>query len=85
MTVLPEFPPSLKKVWAPDTPLVVPFHRNESIESYAQRWADWHTEQAAKKRCQERCAAVKEDLMAAAWHPSRVARLTEDEWDELAT
>jgi hypothetical protein len=43
----------------------------------------WREEQAAKKRCEERCSAIKEDLMAATWHPSRVARLTEEEWDKM--
>jgi Leucine-rich repeat (LRR) protein len=84
ITVLPELPPGLRYLKCSGSPLILKRKNGESIQDYNERWREWREEQVAKKRCEERCLALKEDLMAAAWHPSRVARFTEGEWDELA-
>jgi hypothetical protein len=56
----------------------------EMIQAYEQRWKPIREEQkkkreelANKKRTQARCLTVKEELMAAAWHPSRVEKWLE--------
>jgi len=71
ITSLPELPDSLHTLYCSNTPLILPKDENETIKSYKTRWNAWYESQA-RKRAQGRCAAVKEDLMAAVWHPRRV-------------
>jgi hypothetical protein len=56
-----------------NTPLILQFGEGERIQSYTRRWNTWKS----KIRCQERCKQIKEDLVAAVWHPRRVERLIE--------
>jgi hypothetical protein len=39
------------------------------------------THRQSKKRCVERCAKYKEQIMMKAWHPSRVEKLLEMGYD----
>ena len=48
----------------------------ERYVTYMAR-AFYEIREEGKKRTMARCAAIKEDLMAAAWHPSRVNRWNE--------
>jgi Leucine-rich repeat (LRR) protein len=70
ITELPELPPSLKELSCNNTPLILQRKDYESSNAYNLRWRVWRE----KKRNQERCLVVKEELMAAAWHPNRVER-----------
>jgi Leucine-rich repeat (LRR) protein len=73
ITELPELPPSLENLYTINTPLILRRdYEKESIQDYNLRWRVWREVEASKKRSQERCEAVKEDLMATAWHPKRV-------------
>ncbi len=68
---LPKLPQSLKYLDCSDCPnLLIQRNEGESIQDYDARWEEWRE----KKRTQERCLAIKEELMAAAWHPRRVER-----------
>jgi hypothetical protein len=49
-------------------PLEAQFNNSMRPLQYA-----WRKNVKSRKRSQERCAAIKEELMAAAWHPRRVA------------
>jgi hypothetical protein len=39
------------------------------------------TDRQSKRRCNERCAQYKEEIMMKAWHPSRMAMLLEMGYD----
>jgi len=39
------------------------------------------THRESKRRCVDRCAKYKEEIMMKAWHPSRVERLLEMGYD----
>jgi hypothetical protein len=70
LTSLPELPFNLRL--SCDT--IFQLKEGESIQDYNLRWGVWREVEASKKRSQERLEAVKEELMASAWHPSRVER-----------
>ena len=72
--ILPPLPSSLRILNCKDCPLFIKQGRFESIEIYTKRWEPIHEKLESKNRCLERCSAVKEELMAAAWHPRRVER-----------
>jgi Leucine-rich repeat (LRR) protein len=74
--ILPPLPSSLRILNCEHCPLFIKQKRFESIETYTKRWSAL-TEELIKQRCQERCLTVKEELMAAAWHPRRVERWIE--------
>lgn len=47
---------------------------------YAESWDHWWAEQKqVKKRTADRCAVIKEELMAATWHPERFLTWCVDE------
>jgi hypothetical protein len=52
----------------------------ESVNQMVQKVAIFSTRQC-KKRCMERCAKYKEEIMMKAWRPSRVAMLYEMGYD----
>jgi hypothetical protein len=49
----------------------------ESLDSYRARWNAWWDEKEHEERARARSAAVKEELVAAAWAPARVERWLE--------
>ena len=79
---LPPLPSGLVSIWCEGCPnLAVPLYSYERIQDYRDRWTAWREEQS-KKRCQDRNAVVKEDLIATFWHPSRVEKMLEQGgWD----
>lgn len=74
LTVLPELPASLRYLDCTGSPLLLEQQADETIQEYNTRWCQWKEEQASKKRCQERCGVLKEDLIAEAMHPRRIQR-----------
>ncbi len=72
LTSLPELPSSLIALYCNNCDLILKREENESIQDYIQRLRVWVEDIISKKRIQERCEVVKEGLMAAAWHPTRV-------------
>jgi hypothetical protein len=60
----------------PDKPWCWSYLSSNSMEQYGQI-------QEEKKRTQERCKVIKEDLMATAWHPRRVEKWLETGGFEL--
>ncbi len=84
LTNLPSLPTSLQFLSCYNTPLILQRGEDESIQAYEARWAEWRLEIASKERVKERCIMIKEDLMAAAWHPRRVERWLEaGGWDAI--
>lgn len=77
ITVLPELPSNLQAFACHHTPLIIPKRDGEKYAGYNARWNEWREEQASKKRCQERSKAIHEELVAAAWAPSRVEKWIE--------
>lgn len=75
ITTLLDIPSSLRVFWCDNTTLIR--GETESVETYNQRWRAWREEQAAKRRAKERCAIIKEELVAAAWAPKRVEKWLE--------
>lgn len=73
LTTLPELP-DLEALSCDNTRIALQREEEESIRDYILRLRVWIEELAMKKRNQERCFAVKEELMAAAWHPNRIER-----------
>lgn len=71
ITELPPLPPSLRELDCSNCPnLIIQRLKGESIQDYSARWEEYRN----KKRIQERCLSIKEELMAAAWHPRRIER-----------
>ena len=79
IVVLPEYSAGLT-LWCDYCPnLAVQYIAMERKQQYHARWqAEW-----SKRRCQERCSVIKEDLMAECWHPRSVAKLLEQGGWEL--
>jgi hypothetical protein len=48
---------------------------NENIDLYISRIRNSQLEEISRKRIQERARLLKEELVAAVWHPRRVQRL----------
>ncbi len=67
----------LRELQCDNTSLLISRGEEESLESYRARWNAWWDEKESMERLQARCAALKEDLMAAAWAPARVERWLE--------
>lgn len=79
LTELPSLPSSLTWLNCSDCPnLIIQRTEGESIQDYNKRWEEWREEQLSNTRCQSRCLAIKEELIAAAWHPDRV-----EQWLEM--
>jgi hypothetical protein len=78
ITELPELPAGLVELICYNVPLILKRRDNESIADYNLRWREWKKqraeEQASKQRIQERHKLLKEEIVAAAWHPRRVER-----------
>lgn len=80
--VLPLLPTTIRAVSYYETPLIVPW--DWSVAAYNNRSKDVREEWLSKMRAQERCAAIKEELMATAWSPERLAVLLEaGGWDSI--
>jgi hypothetical protein len=67
ITVLPELPAGLQYLWCTDTPLILQRNDGESIADYNLRWDEWRS----KQRIHATTRLLKEDLIAATWHPDR--------------
>jgi hypothetical protein len=82
ITEFPPLPPTLKWLGYKNCPnLLIKPIEGKRIQDYEQRWKPIREEQKmkreeleSKQRCVEHCLTVKEELMAAAWHPRRVER-----------
>ena len=81
ITELPPLPSSLTELDCSDClNLLIQRNEGESIQDYNKRWENMREERKeleSKQRCVERCLTVKEELMAAAWHPNRVEKWIE--------
>jgi Leucine-rich repeat (LRR) protein len=71
---LPELPSSLKMFFCGKTLLEINKLPDESIEAYNLRLREYKE----KNRIQERCKAVKEELIAEVMHPRRIEKMIED-------
>ena len=80
LTSLPDLPSGLKDLYCSNTPHILQPKENESIQDYNLRYRE---EKAAKKRAQERSAAIKEELVAVVWAPKRVEKWLETGGFEL--
>lgn len=58
-------------------PLLLKNEKGESSLRYMDRWHEWHRMEYEKYMTQKQCRAIKEELMAAAWHPRRFERWLE--------
>jgi hypothetical protein len=72
---LPQVPDSLIYLWCQNTLLPVDTADGETVKSFVGRLEKWYS----KQRVVARCLTLKEELMAAAWAPWRVAR-----WEEAS-
>jgi Leucine-rich repeat (LRR) protein len=78
ITELPPLPSTLQGLYCHNcSNLKLQRNKNETNQEYKERWKLFHEERVSKARIQERCATIKEELMAAAWHPNRVERWIE--------
>ena len=78
IVTLPPLPDSLSILKCDNCPLAIKLLRSETVQNYKKRLCDIakrHETILSIRRCQTRCLTVKEELMAAAWHPSRIERL----------
>lgn len=75
LTELPDLPNSIQILNTVGNPLLLLRTEDESIPAYNRRWQQLRAERASQLRCVYRCSAVKEDLMAMAWRPERVAKM----------
>lgn len=89
ITVLPVLPTSVRSVHDTRTPLKVPWTQERYMMPYTPARYNRETAEVreawlASRRPQERCATIKEELMAVAWAPERVAAaLDVGGWDAL--
>jgi hypothetical protein len=56
---------------------ICPVQYRPTLEDWLRFVRDTYSERASKARTLRRTAAIKEELMAAAWHPDRVMRALE--------
>jgi invasion plasmid antigen len=66
ITELPPLPSTLSLLKCNSSPLILKRNLREPIEDYVKRWEKYHAN--------KRCAAIKEELIAAAWNPRRVEK-----------
>ena len=72
------YQPCLASLDVEGCPLLCPRKTNEPISWYMARYIVWLKEEyEPKMRAKERTEAVKEELVAKVWHPSRVERWLE--------
>jgi hypothetical protein len=74
LTSLPPLPDSLKELYCADTQLPQR-NNNENMKDYILRFRSWQELEASRNRVQERARNIKEELVAAVWHPKRVQRI----------
>jgi hypothetical protein len=74
ITELPPLPDTLEYLYCSGCPLIIQRKEDESIQAYSARWEEWRN----MKRIQERCRAVRDDVLAAALHPRRIERLIDE-------
>ncbi len=83
LTSLPSLPNSLETIYCSNTPLIIQKDKDESVQSYEARWAEWRWNQVLKE-AKDRCSIIKEELIATVWHPQRVERWLEaGGWDAI--
>lgn len=75
--ILPRLPKDIEFLLYGNSPLLLKVRMGETNQAYRARWNAWWDEKESMERLQARCAAVKEDLIAAAWAPARVERWLE--------
>jgi hypothetical protein len=71
LTALPPLPSTLETLECHDTRLPILPLDGEDVQAYAVRWEELRH----RGRVAEKMRVLKEDLMAAAWHPRRVERV----------
>jgi E3 ubiquitin-protein ligase SspH2 len=76
ITSLPLLPDGLQILNCVNTQLTQQ-NTDETMEEYISRIRLWQLEEASRERIQERTLELKEELVAAVWHPRRVWRLIE--------
>jgi Leucine-rich repeat (LRR) protein len=76
ITEFPELPIDLCDLICHTNELVIPTYKHRPLHLYIERSnAFYHKKQ--QQKCQERYRLLKEELVAAVWHPRRVERLIE--------
>jgi hypothetical protein len=71
ISVLPELPSTLITLEGDDSHLIIPRLPDEPIPLYNARWEEWR----AMSRMAARMKVLKEDIMAASWHPRRIEKI----------
>lgn len=80
ITMLPPLPvAALNGLYYNNTPLLFARNAGESLYDYEARLAPIREQMDEEKRTRQRCAAIKEALIARAWAPSRMLRWCIDE------
>ncbi len=74
LTSLPPLPAGLEILYFNNIQLDQYFG-NETMKEYIYRIRRWQEVEVSRKRIQERARLIKEELVAAVWHPRRVQRL----------
>lgn len=74
LTTVPELPVTITYFDAYESPLIIQRGDDEDLRAYNRRWREWREDHVSKPRVQERTRLLKEEMMAAAWHPDRVER-----------
>ena len=67
--MLPDLPDSLTMLITDGCHLPLLRNKDERMDKYIERWRTYQSE----RRVKQRTALLKEELIAAAWHPNRVA------------
>jgi hypothetical protein len=74
LTSLPPLPAGLQVLNCYNTQLPER-NTNENMDLYISRIRLWQLEEISRKRIQGRAREIKEEIVAAVWHPRRVQRL----------
>ncbi len=88
MLVLPELPKKMRSyglIQFIGTPLILEQKKGESLEEYNLRWRKWREVNETKLRTLERTKLLKEDIIAAGWHPRRFEAWCLDEEEKKET
>jgi Leucine-rich repeat (LRR) protein len=86
-----ECPPELHLLLCREFPTFLPRNNKGYLYDVQQRWREWRVyqrgqwikEELSKHRIQKRSRLLKEDLVAAVWHPRRVEKLVEQHGMEV--
>ena len=84
VTMLPPLPVGLNSLYYENTPLLFPRSPGESLVNYETRLVPIRERIAEEARTRDRCAAIKEALIARTWAPSRMLHWCIDE-EELCS